>query len=279
MGQPFRLSADVGDAEAHPVAGAVGDGQHDHRLPANRMLDHLAGDQVAHRLAHHEVGVAVGATHRPRPRRRGCALGRRDRCVLDDVAELAGRPLLRPGDALLEPIEPCPQPHQVGVGLKLGEAPLKHAQRLVPLVAGHQVDHHVVGGVKGRVERVLAAARQRSRLVEGDERRPGDDGEAQLVDAPTARPAGELGELGRGQKVVPVAGVLGQLVDHHGAGGHVDAEGQRLGGEHHLDQPQGEGLLDRLLEGGHHPGMVGGHSGLQRRHPAVVAQHLQVGCA
>ena len=43
-----------------------------------------------------------------------------------------------------------------------------------------------------------------------------------------------------------------QLLDHHRPGRHVDAERQRLGGEHHLHQALDEARLDRLLERRHH---------------------------
>ena len=71
-------------------------------------------------------------------------------------------------------------------------------------------------------------------------------------------PAGQLGELRRGQESWRVAGELRELLDHDGAGRHVDAERQRLGGEHDLHQALDEALLDRLLNGGHHAGVVGG---------------------
>ena len=74
-----------------------------------------------------------------------------------------------------------------------------------------------------------------------------------------------------------VAGELGQLLDHHGLGRHVDADRQRLGGEHHLDQPLDEARLDDLLERRHHPGVVGGDARLELGEERAVAEHGEVG--
>ena len=51
------------------------------------------------------------------------------------------------------------------------------------------------------------------------------------VDAATPGPPGELGELGGRQELVGLPVELGQLLDGHRAGRHVDAQRQRLGGE------------------------------------------------
>ena len=53
-----------------------------------------------------------------------------------------------------------------------------------------------------------------------------------VVDAAPPGPAGELRVLARRQELVALAGELGELLDDDRAGRHVDAEGQRLGGEH-----------------------------------------------
>ena len=57
---------------------------------------------------------------------------------------------------------------------------------------------------------------------------------------------------------------------------HVDAQGQRLGREHHADQAGREQLLDHLLEGGEHAGVVGGDAPLQAGEPFAVAEHGEV---
>jgi hypothetical protein len=70
---------------------------------------------------------------------------------------------------------------------------------------------------------------------------------------------------------------LGQPLDRHRAGRHVDAERQRLGGEHRLDQALGEQFLDRLLEQRQHAGVVAGHAPSERLGQGVVAERVQVG--
>jgi hypothetical protein len=53
-------------------------------------------------------------------------------------------------------------------------------------------------------------------------------------------------------------------------------ERQRLGGEHRLDQPLDEQLLDDLLEGRQHAGVVCGDAALQAVQPVPVAEHAEV---
>ena len=103
-----------------------------------------------------------------------------------------------------------------------------------------------------------------------------DDGVALLVEATATRPARELEVLARGQRGPAGAAVLGEALDHHRARRHVDPERQRLGREHHLEQPGREALLHRLAEHGHHAGVVGGHAALEALEPFVVAEHGQV---
>ena len=79
------------------------------------------------------------------------------------------------------------------------------------------------------------------------------------------------------QHLVVVTGELGQLLDHHGPRRHVDADGERLGGEHHLEQAGGEALLDGLLERRHHPGVVRCDTGLEPGDQLAVAEHGEVG--
>ena len=101
-------------------------------------------------------------------------------------------------------------------------------------------------------------------------------GVAQVVDAAAPGPAGELGVLARGEERAGLARELRQPLDDDRAGRHVDAERQRLGGEHRLDQALDEAGLDRLLERRDHAGVVGREAHLERRRPAVVAEHVEV---
>ena len=68
------------------------------------------------------------------------------------------------------------------------------------------------------------------------------------VDAASAGAAGELGVLPRGDRHAGLAVELLELLEHDGARGHVDAEGERLGREHDLHELALEELLDDLLE-------------------------------
>ncbi len=100
---------------------------------------------------------------------------------------------------------------------------------------------------------------------------------AALVDAAPARPPGELRVLPRREQLVALPLPLREALDRHRAGRHVDAKRQRLGGEHHPDQPLGEQLLDRLLEQRQHAGVVAGDAPPQRLGQLLVAERVQVG--
>ena len=69
---------------------------------------------------------------------------------------------------------------------------------------------------------------------------------------------------------------LGEPLHDDGPGRHVDAEGERLGGEDHLQQPLGEALLDRLAEGRDQAGVVRRDARLERRRPRSVPEGAQV---
>ena len=143
-------------------------------------------------------------------------------------------------------------------------------------VPAHQVGGHVVGGPEAAGQGVAAGPGQPGHLVEGHEGRPQHHGVADVVDAPATGPPGELGVLARGQELVALAGELGELLDDDRTGRHVDAEGERLGGEHRLDQTGREAGFHGLLERRHQAGMVGGIAGLQPDQPARIVQHRQV---
>ena len=98
------------------------------------------------------------------------------------------------------------------------------------------------------------------------------------VDAASPGSSGQLGVLARAQGGVGRPVPLAQGFQDHGAGGHIDAEGQSLGGVDDLDQARAEELLDGLLEDGEKTGVVGGHAPLQGVRPAVEPQHAQVCC-
>ena len=73
-----------------------------------------------------------------------------------------------------------------------------------------------------------------------------------------------------------LAVVLDQPLQHDGAGRHVDAQGQRLGGEHGPHQALDEQFLDGLPERRQHARMVGGQAALQRLAPFPVPEHLEI---
>ena len=80
------------------------------------------------------------------------------------------------------------------------------------------------------------------------------------IKAAPAGPARHLQKLTAHQRAVASLGALAQRRNHRCASRHVDAGRQGFGGKHHLDQPLLEQLLDQLLPGRQHTGMVGGNA-------------------
>ena len=177
---------------------------------------------------------------------------------------------------LLTSFQPGLDLHHIAVGLVLGK---RQVQQVVGAFAGvgpDQVGGHVVGGPERGVEMKRAARGERGDLVKGYERAPQHHRVAQLVDATAPSPTGELGVLARREKRMMVARELGQLLDHHALGGHVDAHRKRLGGEHHLHQALHEAGLDHLLEWWNHAGMMRGNSRFELRQELAVAKYRQI---
>jgi len=114
---------------------------------------------------------------------------------------------------------------------------------------------------------------------EGDVRRPEHHRVALLVETASPGPPGQLRVLPGGEGGSAGPAELVEPLDDHGSGGHVDAEREGLGGEHHLQQPGGEALLHRLPERRHQPGVVGRHAVFEALQPLAVPEDLQVvGC-
>ena len=128
---------------------------------------------------------------------------------------------------------------------------------------GDQVDRHVVGRPEAGAQRVGAGGGRPATGSRVEAGLPQDDGVALDVDAAPPGAAGQLGVLPRRDVGVGLAVPLHELLQHDGARGHVDAERERLGGEHRLDQARGEQLLDDLLERRQHAGVVGGDAALE----------------
>ena len=156
--------------------------------------------------------------------------------VLLHVAPLAGRLALEPVERLGPGARPGPEPDDRVVGLVLGERPVEQAVGLVAVVAADQVGGHVVGRPEGGAQLEAAAGDQVGDLLERDVRAPQHQRPAELVDAPAPGPPGQLRVLARGERLVLLAGELGERLDDDRPGRHVDAEGEGLGGEHDLDE-------------------------------------------
>ena len=180
------------------------------------------------------------------------------------------------GELRLSAIDARFELHDVAIGLILGEREVEQMAGAVGRVRAHEVGRHVV--CRAERARELEAARhgQRGHLLEGDERTPQANGITQVVDASPPGPARELVVRRRGEELVVVTGELGELLDDHRPGRHVDADSEGLGGEDDLHQPFGEAGLDRLLERWHHAGVVGGDARFEPGQEAAVPEHGEV---
>ena len=196
--------------------------------------------------------------------------------VLQEVALLAGRGLGVTVQGVLGLAQLPGQTHDGLVGLELGEGLLEQLAGDDPAELVDQVDRHVVAGAEGAPQGVGAGRGEAGELARVGARLPQHDAVALDVEAATARTPGELGVLPRRDVGVGLAVPLRQLLDDHGARGHVDAEREGLGGEDDLAQAADVELLDDLLERRQHPGVVGGDAAGQAVEEVVVAQHVQV---
>jgi hypothetical protein len=97
------------------------------------------------------------------------------------------------------------------------------------------------------------------------------------IDAATARPPRHLGQLVVGQAAEAAIGALGQRLQHHALGRHVDAERHRLGGEDHLAQAPLEEQLDEALHGGQDARVVEPHPHAERLEDGLVERRLRDG--
>ncbi len=269
-GLPLR-GHDVGSRLVPGEAG-VDDDREPGELPG-RYVDHVArlepGQRVEHLLA--PVGPA-------RPRGLLLQVGdpAPERGVLHEVAEVAGRGLAVAVERVLALAQLPGQPDHGLVGLELREGLLQQVPRPLAAELVDQVDGHVVRRAERRPERVGAGGRQAGQLARVHPRLPQHHPVPLDVEAPAAGPAGELGVLPRRDVGMGLAVPLGQLLDHDRAGGHVDAEREGLGREHHLAEAADEELLHALLERRQHARVVRRDPAGQAVEEVVVAQHVQV---
>ena len=152
--------------------------------------------------------------------------------------------------------------------------------RLLRVHLADQVDRHVVRRRKRTPQRVGAGgcqSRDLSRLRRALLGMPDHHGVALNVDSPAPGPTGQLGVLPRRQRHVLLAVELHQLLQDDGAGRHVDAQSQCLGGEYGLDQTGREQFLHRMAEDRQHSGVVRGQAAEQSLTPLVIVQDGKVG--
>ncbi len=139
-----------------------------------------------------------------------------------------------------------------------------------------KIDGHVVRRAEARVQRVGAARRERGDGLGFETLGPLHHRVTLDVDAAPPRATGQLRVLPRRDGDTRLAVELLELLQHHGAGRHVDAERERLGGEDHLDELAAEELFDDLLERREEPGVVRRDAPLEVLTPLPEVQDREI---
>ena len=192
--------------------------------------------------------------------------------ILLIVAQMAGHGLAKALEGVLVLARLGRESDDRAIRLELREGGLEDLARRMAAQAGNEIHRHVVRGLERRPQRVGAGRGETGEGPWVETGVPEHDSVALDVDAPAPGPPGQLGVLPRRQLDVGLAVPLHQLLEHHGAGRHVDAEGQGLGREDHLEQPRLEQVLDDLLECREQAGMMGGDPALEALDPFVEPQ-------
>lgn len=164
--------------------------------------------------------------------------------------------------------------HRSGV-LELVEAPLEHVLGCQPFDP-HEVENHVVPEVERRVEsirRTLDHALSRRRL-ELLVRHHDDD--STVIESTTSSTSRHLDVLSS-REVAEVAAVeLAHGGEDDRLGGHVESDGEGLGGEEDLNESLLEENLDDLLEDGKESSVMDSDAALEEGEDVLDLRELTI---
>ena len=166
--------------------------------------------------------------------------------------------------------------HYTPVGLELGEGGLQDVSCERAAHALDEAHGHVVGRAETRTQRIGAGGCQAGKCLGVQSGMPHDDRVPFDVDSPTTGTTGELRVLPWRDIDVILAIPLHETFEDHGARGHVDAQGKRLGGKDHLDQSALKEVLNDLLEQRQEACVVRGDAPSQPLAPGVESQDAKV---
>ena len=159
-----------------------------------------------------------------------------------------------------------------GIGLILCERGLQDLASLGARRAREQVDDHVVCRSERGNQRVRALRREGCDLFGCHSPTMRDDSVPFGVDTATPRASRELRVFTGGQRDMRRAVPLRQRFDDDCARRHIDAERERLGRVHHLDEAARKQVLDALFHEGQHSGVVGGDAAHEATFPRLGAK-------
>ena len=162
--------------------------------------------------------------------------------------------------------------------LVLAERGLDDAPDRREVVAGREQERHrAVAQLELARDRLGRAVHHPLHVVEPVAHVEGHHALALGIDAAAARAPRHLGQLVVGEAAEAAVGALGQRLEHHALGRHVDAERHRLGGEHHLAEAPLEEQLDEALHGGQDARVVEPDPHAERLEDGLVERRLRDG--
>ena len=168
------------------------------------------------------------------------------------------------------------QARDATVGLELRERCVEQCAGSGPAHLTDQIDRHVVRRAERGSQRVRPGRGQTCHPGQIDVRAPQTTACPSIsIPRRPARPVSCVYSPGVISAWVSPLNFVSRSSRTH-AGWHVDAQSERLGGEHSADQTADEQLFDRLFERWYQAGMVCGHPAAQPVEPFPVSEHLEV---
>ncbi|CAI8420111.1 MAG: Uncharacterised protein [Cyanobium sp. ARS6] len=189
---------------------------------------------------------------------------------------IASRPLQLP-ELQTQLLEDLLLLYQVKAGQVAPETAFHQLARLGQIMALQKVENHPIAGGELAHQRIWRTRCQLTGFTNPFEAALHSDHIPLGVKSASACATCHLQKFTGHQGAMTTLCAFRQCSNHCGARRHVDSCRQCLGGEHHLHQPLLEQLLDQLLPGRKHSGMMRGDSTQQSIGVQAVANGFRIG--